>query len=101
MLELRPGCEHCDRDLPPEATDARICSFECTFCVNCVETVLENVCPNCGGAFEKRPIRPRLDHFGPHTGNRPPATERKHKPVDVEKHRALVASIKLLPAHER
>ncbi|MCK6446918.1 MAG: DUF1272 domain-containing protein [Planctomycetes bacterium] len=59
MLELRPNCEHCGKSLPPEAVDARICSFECTFCADCVERVLENVCPNCGGGFERRPVRPR------------------------------------------
>ena len=58
MLEIRPNCECCDRDLPPDAADARICSFECTFCAACVETVLGGVCPNCGGEFVPRPIRP-------------------------------------------
>jgi hypothetical protein len=58
MLELRPNCEHCDRDLPPDSPDARICTFECTFCSTCVEDVLHGVCPNCGGNFEPRPIRP-------------------------------------------
>ncbi|WP_456653119.1 DUF1272 domain-containing protein [Bradyrhizobium lupini] len=58
-LQLRPNCEYCDRDLPPNATDARICSYECTFCADCVETKLANVCPNCGGGFAPRPIRPR------------------------------------------
>lgn len=58
MLELRPNCEKCDRDLPPESRDARICSFECTFCVECVEGELCNVCPNCGGNLVERPIRP-------------------------------------------
>jgi len=58
MLELRPNCECCDRDLPPEAADARICTFECTFCVDCAEGVLGGVCPNCGGNFSARPIRP-------------------------------------------
>lgn len=53
-LELRPNCECCDKNLPPDATDARICSFECTFCATCVETVLSNVCPNCGGGFAPR-----------------------------------------------
>ena len=57
MLELRPNCEHCDRDLPPDA-DARICSFECTFCPDCAENALKGVCPNCGGGFERRPVRP-------------------------------------------
>lgn len=58
MLELRPNCECCDKDLPPEATDALICTFECTFCADCVENVLDRVCPNCGGNFSTRPIRP-------------------------------------------
>ena len=57
-LELRPNCEYCDTDLPPDATNARICSFECTFCAACVEQHLSNVCPNCGGGFVPRPIRP-------------------------------------------
>lgn len=58
MLELRPNCEHCDRDLPPDSPEARICSFECTFCVNCAEEVMNDTCPNCGGEFQPRPIRP-------------------------------------------
>ena len=58
MLELRPNCECCDRDLAPDSADARICSFECTFCADCVETRLKNVCPNCAGGFMSRPIRP-------------------------------------------
>lgn len=59
MLILRPTCENCNKLLPPEISEAMICSFECTFCATCVETVLKNVCPNCGGGFEKRPIRPQ------------------------------------------
>lgn len=58
MLELRPNCECCDRDLPPGSPDARICTFECTFCADCVEGVLKDSCPNCGGGFMPRPIRP-------------------------------------------
>lgn len=58
MLELRPNCECCDRDLPPDSPDARICTFECTFCADCVDSRLQNVCPNCGGGFMPRPIRP-------------------------------------------
>ncbi|MBT8471165.1 MAG: DUF1272 domain-containing protein [Marinicaulis sp.] len=60
MLALRPNCECCDKDLPPDATDARICTYECTFCADCVENVLSNVCPNCGGEFVARPIRPKF-----------------------------------------
>ncbi len=58
MLELRPNCECCDKDLPPESTAAMICTFECTFCADCVADVLRGVCPNCGGNFSLRPVRP-------------------------------------------
>ncbi len=58
MLELRPNCECCDRDLPPESAAARICSFECTFCSTCAEGVLGGRCPNCGGELVRRPVRP-------------------------------------------
>ena len=58
MLELRPNCECCDADLPPDAPNAVICSFECTFCSKCAKDTFSNVCPNCGGNFEARPIRP-------------------------------------------
>jgi hypothetical protein len=60
MLALRPNCECCDRDLPPESHEARICSYECTFCAACVDTKLHGVCPNCGGGFVARPIRPQV-----------------------------------------
>jgi uncharacterized protein len=74
-LELRPNCECCDKDLPPGAADAMICSFECTFCRDCVDTRLGGVCPNCGGGFVARPIRPvgKL-------ANNPPSTKRVLKP---------------------
>ena len=58
MLELRPNCECCDRDLPPDSPDAVICTYECTWCRDCAETVLRGVCPNCGGNLSARPIRP-------------------------------------------
>jgi len=58
MLQLRPNCECCDCDLPPECTDALICSFECTFCRTCAETLLNGTCPNCGGELLARPRRP-------------------------------------------
>ncbi len=59
MLALRPNCECCDKDLPPDAADARICSFECTFCAACAEQRLPGGhCPNCGGDLVKRPVRP-------------------------------------------
>jgi hypothetical protein len=58
MLQLRPNCECCDRDLPPESTEALICSFECTFCVACATAILKGKCPNCGGELVPRPRRP-------------------------------------------
>jgi hypothetical protein len=59
MLELRPNCECCDRDLPPDARNAMICTFECTFCSDCAANVLAGICPNCGGDLVRRPIRPQ------------------------------------------
>ena len=78
MLILRPNCECCDRDLPADSPAARICSFECTFCVDCVETRLGGRCPNCGGELVRRPIRPAaaLARF-------PPSTERVIKAHEV------------------
>lgn len=58
MLQLRPSCECCDKDLPPDATEARICSFECTYCASCAEGMLAGTCPNCGGELVARPQRP-------------------------------------------
>jgi uncharacterized protein len=60
MLALLPSCECCDRDLPPDSTEARICTYECTFCADCVENRFAGVCPNCGGNFQPRPIRPAV-----------------------------------------
>ncbi len=75
MLELRPNCECCNTDLPPDTTDARICSFECTFCSRCAQDRLQGRCPNCGGELVVRPRRPaqKLAKF-------PAATERVVKP---------------------
>jgi len=67
MLKLKPACERCGRALPPHSGDAWICSFECTFCTDCVEGPLDERCPNCGGNFEKRPVRPAtlLEQYPP------------------------------------
>ncbi len=75
MLALRPNCECCDRDLPPDAADAMICTFECTFCADCVETRLHGRCPNCSGNLVARPIRPPAM-----LAKYPASTERKHRP---------------------
>lgn len=102
MLELRPSCENCQRPLPPNATDAMICSFECTFCADCVDTLLTNVCPNCGGGFSPRPVRPAHDWKG---GNDlthyPAATKVKHRPVDAPAHAAFAAPLRNMAPQER
>jgi hypothetical protein len=74
MLELRPDCERCGKDLPPGSREAMICSFECTFCAACVEGPLGGVCPNCGGPFERRPTRAedKLDRYPPSTVRKGP-----------------------------
>ncbi|GAB4189691.1 MAG: DUF1272 domain-containing protein [Wenzhouxiangellaceae bacterium] len=94
MLELRPICEHCASELPPDSDQAMICSFECTFCRECVDTVLANVCPNCGGGFSPRPIRPAHD-WKKHSSLRhhPAVVERRHRPVDEELHQQLIDAI--------
>ena len=84
-LELRPNCECCDKDLPPDATDARICTYECTFCADCVDTVPLNVCPNCGGGLAPRPIRPATEwRPGLSVAKRPPSATRRQMSYSVE-----------------
>ena len=96
-LQLRPNCEYCDKDLPPSATDARICSYECTFCADCADTKLSNVCPNCGGNFAPRPIRPSKEwREGVCLAKQPASTERVHLKKgkeDVEAHCARVKGV--------
>lgn len=73
-LELRPNCECCDRDLPPDSVDAVICSFECTYCADCAGGTLAGICPNCGGELVRRPIRPAAK-----LANNPPSMKRVFK----------------------
>lgn len=102
MLELRPDCEQCGKPLPPAATDARICSFECTFCADCVAAVLHDVCPNCGGNFVPRPIRPANDwKGGNHLGRYPAGTRARYRPVDQAAHAAYAAAIEGLAPEMR
>jgi hypothetical protein len=102
MLELRPSCEHCNRALPPESAEAWICSFECTFCGDCVERVLRNVCPNCGGGFMPRPVRPSKNLKGDnYLGKYPAGTKVKHRPVDPAAHAAYAAPITKIPPERR
>ena len=78
MLELRPSCEHCDKNLPYNSTEAMICSFECTYCKTCAIELFENVCPSCSGNFVPRPIRPKKS-----IENNPPSSFRIYKPKDL------------------
>ena len=96
MLELRPCCETCGIDLPPASTEARICSFEGTFCASCQENVLNNVCPNCGGGLYPRPIRPKAM-----LERHPPSGERVLRPLDLDKHAALLARYRDVPPEQR
>jgi hypothetical protein len=80
MLEMRPCCEHCGRDLPADSLDARICTFECTFCRDCASDLLGDVCPNCAGEILARPARPAA------LLEVAPSTERVHKPADLDAH---------------
>lgn len=94
MLELRPTCEHCNKSLPPESTEAMICSFECTFCRGCVSDVLLNVCPNCGGGFQSRPVRPARNWKGEnYLGKYQASTVVKHRPVDLDAHAKLLEQV--------
>ena len=102
MLELRPTCEHCNRALPPASAEARICSYECTFCARCVDAVLGNVCPNCGGGFVPRPVRPARNwKGGNYLGKDPAGTRVRHRPVDAAVHDAFFAPIRSIPPAER
>lgn len=102
MLELRPTCENCNRRLPPDSLQARICSYECTFCAPCVEQVLLDVCPNCGGGFAQRPVRPaqnwRGDNF---LGKDPASTTVKHRPVDATAHAVFALELRGIPPERR
>lgn len=102
MLELRPVCEHCSKPLPPHAIEARICSYECTFCADCVDRVLQNVCPSCGGGFVPRPIRPAHNwRNGNYLGNDPASTTMRQRPVDQRAHAVFAAEIRDVPPEHR
>ena len=102
MLELRPTCEQCNINLPPASLEARICSYECTFCSACVEHVLHNVCPSCGGGFVPRPIRPARNWNGDnYLGKDAASTTIKFRPVDPAAHATFAASLKGIPPEKR
>jgi hypothetical protein len=102
VLELRPTCENCNRALPPASLDAMLCTFECTFCRTCVEQVLRNVCPNCGGGFCARPVRPASDrHGGNFLGAFPGSTTVRHRPVKQDAQQRLIEAVADIPPHLR
>jgi uncharacterized protein len=103
VLEMRPNCELCDKDLPPQSLDAQICSYECTYCTDCVEK-LENVCPTCGGGFAPRPIRPRRSwrsELNLGLANQPASTQRVHHKFTMEDIMAHVDRIKTIAPQDR
>ena len=102
MLELRPNCELCDKDLPPQSTEACICTYECTFCQDCVDSVLHNVCPNCGGGFTKRPVRPKTARReGVSLSHDPASTTRKLTKYSRDEIDTFVAQVKDIPPETR
>jgi len=96
MIDIRPSCENCNTELLPNDPKARICAFECTFCEDCVNDILHNVCPNCGGGFEKRPVLPKkwLEKY-------PPRGKVVFNPVDMEKFKPLLEANRGLASEER
>ncbi|MEO9806642.1 MAG: DUF1272 domain-containing protein [Reichenbachiella sp.] len=96
MLQIRSNCENCNKSLAPNSTKAMICSYECTFCADCVNEVLHNVCPNCGGGFEKRPIRPKGG-----IAKHPPSGKLVFNPVDMETFLPLMEKNENIPPDQR
>lgn len=105
MLELRPNCEICDVDLAPDAMNVRICSYECTYCTDCADTVLQNVCPTCGGGLAARPIRPKQAYHHPDIslglGFHPAGVVRKYTRWNRDQIAAMTARLKDVPPEER
>ncbi|MBV1909590.1 MAG: DUF1272 domain-containing protein [Kangiellaceae bacterium] len=95
MLLLKPNCESCDRDLAPNSTEALICSYECTFCASCVKNILNDVCPNCGGGFTARPIRPENEYrSGVSLKSQPASTKRVNAQYSQQEITDFSATIK-------
>lgn len=102
MLEVRPNCEYCDCELKANSTNAYICTYECTFCQQCVENVLDNVCPNCGGGFSQRPIRPTNEYRkGLGLKNHPSSTKRVNTKYSLEEIQEFSNAIKGIDVKER
>ena len=102
MLLLKPNCELCDRDLAPNSLKAMICSYECTFCQTCVETILENVCPNCGGGLSPRPIRPKTARRkGVSLDHHPASKTRIKSPYNKAEIRKFIATVSNISTEQR
>jgi hypothetical protein len=102
MLILKPNCELCDKDLPADSLDACICSYECTFCRSCTDSILANVCPNCGGGFSNRPIRPKTARReGVSLKAHPASNERVLTRYTTEEIEQFIEHARLIPAHHR
>jgi len=102
MLKLKPNCECCNKDLPANAPDAMICSYECTFCQRCTESVLQNVCPNCGGGLTPRPIRPQKAYRkGVSLVDQPASSERVHSDFSEQEMAEFASAIQHIPPHSR
>jgi hypothetical protein len=102
MLEFRLTCEHCNKPLPPNSLEAHICTYECTFCATRAETVLSNVCPNCGGGFVPRLIRLSKNWKGDnYLGKDPASTKVRHRPVDPDVYARFAAAIRAIPPEGR
>ncbi len=101
MLEIRPTCENCNKPLPNDSDEAMICSYECTFCKNCVDDILQNVCPNCGGGFEKRPTRPIHCLTGNCVEKHPVGTREIYKPIDKHKFNEILNAFKGIEPRKR
>jgi hypothetical protein len=102
MLEIRPNCELCNCDLPPDSEEARICSYECTFRASCVNDPLNNVCPNCGGGFVIRPLRPKSQHrAGISLDHQPASTLKVHSRYSDAEIKHFVIGVKDIPVKKR
>ncbi|MGJ8679153.1 DUF1272 domain-containing protein [Paraglaciecola sp.] len=102
MLQIRPNCEICDADLAADSTDALICSYECTYCKNCVEKLLGNSCPNCGGDLCQRPIRPLKEYrAGVSLLLQPASKQRVHSKYNPAEIVAFCASLQHIPPYKR
>lgn len=102
MLKLKPNCEWCDKNLFADSDDAMICSYECTFCQKCVTENLNNVCPNCGGGFTNRPIRPKKAHRESVSLEHHPASKtRVHSPYSQKQLAEFVQLLERIPPKDR